>query len=169
MLKLYLGGDNMKRLNIFVDETGDFGMNKKSSELYGVSFTFHDHDSDISMELEKFNSKLEILGYNKMIHMADLIMKRGDYKSFDINVRKSLFTSIYQFSRRIDVKYNTIIINKKFVDNSTILKQQLPISINKMINKCYKYRVLFFFNTFISYFFLIFKIISISKVWIYIC
>ncbi len=31
----------MQRLNIFVDETGEFGFSKGTSELYGVSFTFH--------------------------------------------------------------------------------------------------------------------------------
>lgn len=32
----------MKILNIFVDETGKFGFDKGTSELYGVSFTFHE-------------------------------------------------------------------------------------------------------------------------------
>lgn len=41
----------MKRLNIFVDETGEFGFGKKSSRLYGVSFTFHEQDNDIKMIL----------------------------------------------------------------------------------------------------------------------
>ena len=40
----------MKRLNIFVDETGEFGFEKGTSELYGVSFTFHEQDNDISKE-----------------------------------------------------------------------------------------------------------------------
>ena len=30
----------MKRLNIFVDETGEFGFGNGASELYGVSFLF---------------------------------------------------------------------------------------------------------------------------------
>lgn len=38
----------MKRLNIFVDETGDFGFENGSSELFGVSFTFHDQNNDIT-------------------------------------------------------------------------------------------------------------------------
>ena len=40
----------MKRLNIFVDETGEFGFDKGASELYGVSFTFHEQDDDITPE-----------------------------------------------------------------------------------------------------------------------
>ena len=69
----------MKRLNIFVDETGEFGFGKESSELYGVSFTFHEQNDDITNELIRLNSKLQKIGYTGMIHMADLIMKRGEY------------------------------------------------------------------------------------------
>ena len=74
----------MKRLNIFVDETGEFGFGKKSSLLYGVSFTFHEQSDDISLELNNLNKRLNIIGYSNMIHMADLIMKRGDYQIFQL-------------------------------------------------------------------------------------
>ncbi len=74
----------MKRLNIFIDETGEFGFGKGSSELYGVSFTFHEHDLDVMTEITKLNDRLEKIGYTNMIHMADLIMKRGDYFKYQI-------------------------------------------------------------------------------------
>jgi hypothetical protein len=123
----------MKRLNIFVDETGEFGFNKGASELYGVSFTFHEQDNDIMPELITLNNRLSEIGYTNMIHMADLIMKRGDYSKFSIDTRKNIFKSIYHFSRKIKVKYKTIIIDKRYTDNGRILRQQLSYEINKMI------------------------------------
>lgn len=125
----------MKRLNIFVDETGEFGFGNGASELYGVSFTFHEHDDDIMPELYKLNDCLNRIGYTDMIHMADLIMRREDYKYFDIEKRKSIFNAIYQFSRKIPVKYQTIIIDKKYADSSRVLRQQLSSEINKMIKE----------------------------------
>ena len=86
-------------------------------------------------QLLKLNDKLNRVGYTDMIHMADLIMSRNDYKNFNIKSRKSIFNAIYQFSRRIKVKYRTIIIDKKYTDNSRILKQQLSIEIHKMIKE----------------------------------
>ena len=124
----------MKRLNIFVDETGEFGFDNGASDLYGVSFTFHEQSVDIKNELTKLNERLEKIGFPKMIHMADLIMKRGDYQIFDIKKRKSIFNAIYQFSRRIDVKYHTIIIDKRYTDNKRVLKSQLSKEINMMVN-----------------------------------
>lgn len=113
----------MKRLNIFVDETGDFGFENGSSQLYGVSFTFHDQNNDITPEINNLNNRLKRIGYTGMIHMANLIMRREDYKDFTINVRKSIFNSIYNFTRRIPIKYQTIIVDKKYIDNCSILRK----------------------------------------------
>ena len=129
----------MKRLNIFVDETGEFGYGKGSSRLYGVSFTFHEHSDDIMLEINQLNHRLEKIGYTDMIHMADLIMKRGDYSKFSIDKRKSIFNSIYQFSRKIPIKYRTIIIDKRYVDQGRVLRQQLSIEINNFIKEYNKY------------------------------
>lgn len=125
----------MKRLNIFVDETGEFGFGINSSSLYGISFTFHEQQHDITSELKKLNEILESIGYTGMIHMADLIMKRNDYAKFNIRARKQIFNSIYQFSRRIKVKYKTIIIEKKYTNSKKTLQQQIAYQINKMINE----------------------------------
>ena len=129
----------MKKLNIFVDETGDFGFGNDSSELYGVSFTFHEQKEDITYELNRLNERLKRIGYTDMIHMADLIMKRGDYSKFPIDKRKSIFNSIYQFSRRILVKYRTIIIDKRYMNNGRSLKQKLSLEINNMVKEHEKY------------------------------
>ncbi len=125
----------MRRLNIFVDETGEFGFGKESSLLYGVSFTFHEQNDDIMQELNKLNTRLDKIGYTNMIHMADLIMRREDYKNFDISMQKSIFNSIYQFSRRIPVKYKTIIIDKRYTNDARTLRQRLSAEINKMIKE----------------------------------
>lgn len=129
----------MKRLNIFVDETGEFGFGNGASELYGVSFTFHEQNDDIMLELNKLNDRLYNIGYTDMLHIADLIMKRGDYSKFPIAKRKSIFNSIYQFSRRIPVKYKTIIIDKKYTNNSRVLKQKLSLEINNMVKEHERY------------------------------
>ncbi len=125
----------MKRLNIFVDETGEFGFGNGASALYGVSFTFHEQNDDIMQELNKLNTRLDKIGYTNMIHMADLIMRREDYKNFDISMQKSIFNSIYQFSRRIPVKYKTIIIDKRYTNDARTLRQRLSAEINKMIKE----------------------------------
>lgn len=48
----------IKRLNIFIDESGDFGFVDGSSDLYIVSFTLHESSNSIKNELEYLNKKL---------------------------------------------------------------------------------------------------------------
>ena len=73
-----------RRLNIFIDESGDFGFVDGSSELYGVSFTIHESDDFISNDLEYLNNRLKKAKYDGMIHLADLVAKRGDYAHFNL-------------------------------------------------------------------------------------
>lgn len=80
-----------RRLNIFIDESGDFGFVDGSSELYGVSFTIHESDDSISNDLEYLNNRLKKAQYDGMIHLADLVAKRGDYSHFDLEQRKDIF------------------------------------------------------------------------------
>ena len=57
----------IKRLNIFIDESGDFGFVKGSSDLYAVSFTLHESSNSIESELKYLNRKLDELNYDGMI------------------------------------------------------------------------------------------------------
>ena len=81
----------IKRLNIFIDESGDFGFVKGSSDLYAVSFTLHESSDSIQSELKYLNERLKDLDYEGMIHLAYLVAKRGDYSHFDLEKRKSIF------------------------------------------------------------------------------
>ena len=101
----------IKRLNIFIDESGDFGFVDGSSDLYAVSFTLHESSDSIQTELKYLNEKLTALNYDGMIHLAYLIAKRGDYSHFDFERRKSIFCAIFYFSSRVKVKNRTIIVD----------------------------------------------------------
>lgn len=122
-----------RRLNIFIDESGDFGFVDGSSELYGVSFTIHESDNLIGNDLEYLNNRLKIAQYDGMIHLADLVAKRGDYAKFNLEQRKSIFWSIFYFSKRVKVKVHTIIIDKRFKNNKTQLNRELAIEISKFL------------------------------------
>lgn len=124
----------IKRLNIFIDESGDFGFVKGSSDLYAVSFTLHESSDSIQNELKYLNEKLASLDYKGMIHLAYLVAKRGDYSHFDLEKRKSIFWSIFYFSSRVKVKLKTIIIDKKFLNKKMQLNTALAREIGKFIN-----------------------------------
>ena len=123
-----------RRLNIFIDESGDFGFAEGASELYGVSFTIHESDDSIIDDLEYLNNRLKNAKYNGMIHLADLVAKRGEYANFTLDQRRSIFWSIFYFSKRVKVKIHTIIVDKKFKNNKTQLNRELALEINNFFN-----------------------------------
>lgn len=128
-----------RRLNIFIDESGDFGFVDGSSELYGVSFTIHESDNSIVNDLEYLNNRLKNANYDGMIHLADLVARRGDYAHFDLEQRKNIFWSIFYFSKRVQVKVHTIIVDKRFKNNKTQLNRELAIEISKFFDSISNY------------------------------
>lgn len=128
-----------RRLNIFIDESGDFGFTSGSSELYGVSFTIHESDNSITSDLEYLNNRLRKANYNGMIHLADLIARRGDYSHFELKQRQDIFWSIFFFSKRVKAKIHTIIVDKRFKNNKTQLNRELAGKINDFFNSISDY------------------------------
>lgn len=124
----------IQRLNIFIDESGDFGFVKGSSDLYAVSFTLHESSSSIKTELKYLNEKLKTIDYNGMIHLADLIAKRGDYSHFNFEKRTSIFWTIFYFSIRVKARLRTIIVDKKYINKKTQLNMAIAREIGKFIN-----------------------------------
>ena len=123
-----------RRLNIFIDESGDFGFKEESSKLYGVSFTIHESDNSISYDLEYLNNRLKKAEYDGMTHLADLVARRGDYTHFDFKQRKDIFWAIFYFSKRVKVKIHTIIVDKRFKNSKSQLNKELAIKINEFFN-----------------------------------
>lgn len=129
----------IKRLNIFIDESGDFGFVKGSSELYAVSFTIHESNDSILSELEYLNERLNNLKYNGMLHLAYLIAKRDDYASFNLEQRQKIFWTIFNFARKVPVKLKTIILDKRYMNSKSQLNKAISIEINNFINENKKY------------------------------
>lgn len=129
----------MKELNIFIDESGDFGVNDKASDLYVVSFVYLSSLDNIEPFLNALKKRLNKLQFTKMIHTADLIRHKGDYKDLSINQRRKIFTAIYQFGRKSPIKLKSIIVNKKYTDTYKLLKKQLTMELNESISNNLKY------------------------------
>ena len=128
-----------KILKIFIDESGEFGFEQGSSELYVVSMVFYDTSINIDNFLHDFEDRLKSIGYTNMIHMGDLVRHKGDYKNLDIITRKKIYRSLHHFTRKLPIKICSVIINKKYTNNDKILKQQITMELNKLITKHHKY------------------------------
>lgn len=128
----------MKKLNIFIDESGDFGINDNASDLY-VSFVFLSSLNNIEPFLNAFKERLNKLKFTKMIHTADLIRHKGDYKDLSIDLRQSIFNSLFVFTKRSPIKLKNIVVNKKYTDSYKLLKKQLTAELNDLVSSNHKF------------------------------
>ena len=129
----------IKRLNIFIDESGDFGFVEGSSELYAVSFTIHESENSIANELKYLNESLNKQNYTGMLHLAYLIAKRDEYSSFTLEQRQKIFWTTFNFARKVPVKLKTIILDKRYMNSKSQLNKAISIEISKFINKNKQY------------------------------
>ena len=128
----------MKILNIFVDESGDFGI-EKGSILYTVALTLHDTKIDIKKEVNSLENRFKKINYNGMVHTANLVKKAKEYSKYDIKTRKLIFNIFYEFMRRVNVKYKPIVIDKRYCSNSSVLKKHIINELNNMLTNNIKY------------------------------
>ena len=124
----------MSRLNIFVDETGNFGFGKDTSEIYGLSFVFHEQQNNINNEINALNERLKKIKYNGMIHTSELVANRYEYVNFSLEKRRKIFNYLFQFIIRANIKFKTIMIDKRYCNSERQLKDILANEIKSIIN-----------------------------------
>jgi len=104
----------MKTLSIFVDESGDFGPYNHLSPYYIVVMAFHDQSIDISEDINLLNEKLRNSKFSELpIHTGPLIRREDEYENYSLLDRKRIFNFLYNFTRTIDITYETLIVEKK--------------------------------------------------------
>ena len=129
----------MTQLNIYVDETGDFGFSKNSSLLYGVAFVLHEQKNNINNEIKVFKDKLLTLNYDSMIHTAELVKNRDEYRNYSLKDRRIIFNILYQFTRRAKINYFIIFVKKNYKNSKLQLKKDLEYELNRKINSYLNY------------------------------
>ena len=102
-----------KVLSVFIDESGDFGPYEAHSPYYIVSMVLHDQAADITGHIARFNERLQNLGYPQhAVHTGPLIWREAVYANDLTEDRKRLFKALFHFTRRLDIRYACIKVNK---------------------------------------------------------
>ena len=102
-----------KILSVFIDESGDFGPYEVHSPYYLVAMVLHDQDIDISDNIVKFEYHLRNLGYAQhAVHTGPLIRRESVYINDLAEKRKRLFNALFNFSRKLNIKYACAKIRK---------------------------------------------------------
>jgi hypothetical protein len=126
----------VKVLNIFADESGVYGPYEKHSPYYIVTLVFHDQSTDVSKDIEKFLNKMTELDLTgNVVHSGRLIRREFEYKDISLIDRKRIFNAIYNFSRVVDIKYHSFMVEKKHIVDDVDLSFRLIKQLSSFLQK----------------------------------
>ncbi len=77
--------------------------------------------------------------YSGMIHTAELIANRKEYAKMELEDRKSLFLALFYFGLKCDIKTKSIIVNKKYLNNKSQLRNNIKQKIYNMLDNDKEY------------------------------
>jgi len=127
----------MKTLSVFVDESGMYGSEVSHyAPYYIVTLVLHDQSININDSIDTFSMKLSQLGREEtVIHTGRLIRREEEYRDMLLLERKQIFNVIYNFTRTVDVKYHSFMVEKKHVADDVELSDRLSKQLSSFLNK----------------------------------
>lgn len=129
----------MPELSIFVDESGDFGECNNICPYYVVTLITHEQENLINEQIEKLNLHFDLSNTNiQAMHTAPLIRRENIYEDLDVSERKKMFNTFFNFTRKVDIKYKNIIVDKKH-KNSLDINSNISMNLSSFVkeNLCY--------------------------------
>ena len=126
----------MSKINIYIDESGVFGPYQFHSQYYIVTLVIHNPSDNITENINYLNHKMDNEKFDNLnIHTGPLIRREYDYDRFSLLERKRIFNILYNFVRTIDIKYHTILVEKKQFASDIDLANRISKNLSKFL-KC---------------------------------
>ena len=93
-------------ISCFIDETGDFGKYDPHCPYYMVAAVLHDQSISIEKQLKSLENYLSAIGFSQhALHTGPLLRRESDYKEMNMEQRRKLFNLLYNFARKVPIKY----------------------------------------------------------------
>lgn len=104
----------MKGIEIFIDESGDFGQFDERCPYYIVTLVRHFADDPILAAIGELEYRLSLLGLeNTPVHTSPAIRGEGIYHGMELAVRRRLLACFSLFLRKSALAYKTMAVRKK--------------------------------------------------------
>lgn len=126
----------MKVLNIFIDESGDFGEIKERPAYYLVTFVFHNQDDDIDQQVTKLEDSIRIAGFDvEYIHTGPIIRREEVFARYSIDERRKLLYKMLNFVNDCPILHLSVIVDRKEAIDRVALSGRLAKAINMAMNE----------------------------------
>ena len=129
-----------KILSCFVDESGDFGEFDSHCPYYMVSVVVHEQSSPIDKQVDGLEQYLTDLGFpHHALHAGPLIRRESDYAEMYMEERKKMFNLIFNFARKVPIKYFCAKVKKSECRDADDLDAKLTKAIKNEVLKAEEY------------------------------
>lgn len=106
-------------LSVFVDESGVLHQTDTSSRFYLLTMVFHDQTATIESLADEFDTCVRRLGIERMcFHAGPIIRQTDEFSILSWELRAKIFSLMMGFVRKADFTYHTFVVDKKFVNSS---------------------------------------------------
>ena len=130
----------MKELSVFVDESGDFGEYNHHAPFYIISMVLHDQSIDIDNDLRTLENELANIGWSKhCVHAGPVIRSEEEYHRYDLKDRQKMLMKMMTFIRHLDVKFKSIYIEKKHIEDFVEATGKLSKQLAAFIKENYQF------------------------------
>lgn len=126
----------MKKLSIFIDESGDFGEVTERPAYYLVTLLFHDQKNEITANVKKLEDSTKNSGFDfEYIHTGPVIRREDVLAGLSIDERRKLLFKMLNFIVSSPVTYEVAVVNRKEASDKITLSGRLGREITNIIQK----------------------------------
>ena len=103
----------MRGIEIFIDESGDFGPYDPNCPFYIVTMVFHESDAPLFAQISELEYRLSLLGLEEhCIHTNPAIRGEGEYHGMDCVIRRKMLSCFSAFVRKSPLRFRAFFVQK---------------------------------------------------------
>lgn len=104
----------MNGIEIYIDESGDFGPFDERCPFYIVTMVFHEMIDTLYSQIQELEYCLSLLGFeDHCIHSSPAIRGEDEYYGMDVVLRRKVMSNFAGFVRRTNLRYKCFFIKKQ--------------------------------------------------------
>lgn len=124
-----------KKLKLYFDEVGDCRCGEKTSPWFIVAVSAVASELCSPGERDYLESQLSNLGYDGMIHTAQLVRKSGEYANMSLKQRREIFWTLFRYIASGGAKVQTVLADKRALMNEDRLHDYIEQHLKSLVKE----------------------------------
>ena len=125
----------MNGIEIFIDESGDFGSFDNRCPYYIVTMVFRESSTDIFEQIQELEYRLGLIGFEEhCIHSSPAVRGEDQYRGMSVVKRRKLLMNFLAFIHNSELRYKCFFAQKLRDGNENDLFKALRTEIDSFID-----------------------------------